>query len=182
MSVFFLPLDVLSKYPFLKYFTDFMDFIPAIKLMETKTYAPELCKFYASYMFVVAIICFLLIARELFLYMAKGFLYPYSNKGIEKLGGIKRSTIKIILLFIMNYIVIFGTLYLYFSGSLIGYNRRESTEEHFVDSLFEMILYVDLHQVVVLSLAVLMITIGFVGLPEVIFYRRHLCKARRNNG
>ncbi|TLD86019.1 hypothetical protein, partial [Helicobacter sp. MIT 05-5294] len=45
-----------TKYPYLKVFTDFMDFIPAIKLMESKTFAPELCKFYAAYMFVVGVV------------------------------------------------------------------------------------------------------------------------------
>ncbi|WP_290137543.1 hypothetical protein [Helicobacter japonicus] len=47
-----------------------MDFIPAIKLMESKTYAPELCKFYASYMFVVGVGVFAVILRD-FLYIAQ---------------------------------------------------------------------------------------------------------------
>lgn len=37
LTIFLLPLDILTKYPYLKHFTDFMDFIPAIKLMESKT-------------------------------------------------------------------------------------------------------------------------------------------------
>ncbi|WP_034360656.1 hypothetical protein [Helicobacter japonicus] len=70
LTIFLLPLDILTKYPYLKHFTDFMDFIPAIKLMESKTYAPELCKFYASYMFVVGVGVFAVILRD-FLYIAQ---------------------------------------------------------------------------------------------------------------
>ena len=56
-----------------------MDFIPAIKQMEIKTYAPEMCKLYASYMFVVGVIVFLLLFRELFIFAIKRIMYPNAN-------------------------------------------------------------------------------------------------------
>lgn len=67
LSIFLLSLDILTHYPYLKHF---MDFIPAIKLMESKTYAPELCKFYASYMLVIGVVCFVIIIRD-FLYIVR---------------------------------------------------------------------------------------------------------------
>lgn len=80
LTLFLLPYNILTLYPYLKVFTDFMDFIPAIKLMGSKTFAPELCKFYAAYMFVVGVVYSLWVfVYYFYLVMRQGLLSIYHH-------------------------------------------------------------------------------------------------------
>ena len=142
LSLFLLPLDILTKYPYLKHFTDFMDFIPAIKLMETKTFAPELCKFYASYMFVLGVICLVNTSWQGFISFIKKSK-KIEKKIIEKLRG---HPIKEAFLFMLYYIMTLYFPYEFLSGGLIGASVRRHSSEYFIYGLFDMIFYIDFWQ------------------------------------
>ena len=150
LTIFLLPHNVLTQYPYLKYFTDFMDFIPAIKQMEIKTFAPELCKFYASYMFVVGVI-YTLWVFVCYFYIAcrQGFLSIYRNtKEFQKVNkrfskfGSKRIILSTIVMLMGFGCFIYGFL----NGRLIGYTRRGHSSTFFIDYPFEMLFYIDFWQ------------------------------------
>ena len=150
LSIYLLPNNVLTQYPYLKHFTDFMDFIPAIKQMEIKTFAPELCKFYASYMFVVGVI-YTLWVFICYFYIAcrQGFLSIYRNtKEFQKVNkrfskfGSKRIILSTIVMLMGFGCFIYGFL----NGRLIGYTRRGHSSTFFIDYPFEMLFYIDFWQ------------------------------------
>ncbi|WP_297814142.1 hypothetical protein [uncultured Helicobacter sp.] len=150
LTIFLLPLDILTKYPYLKYFTDFMDFIPAIKLMESKTFAPELCKFYASYMLVAGIIYFLW-AFVCYCYIAfrQGFLsiYHHTKEAQKVVKRLSKFSKKFIILSLIGLPLLFGFgLYGFLNGGMIGYTRRGHWNTYFIDDYFEMIFYIDFWQ------------------------------------
>ena len=183
LTIFLLPYDILTKYPYLKHFTDFMDFIPAIKLMESKTYAPELCKFYASYMFVVGVGVFAVILRDFFVYCANGMLRPYSQKGVETLGGVGKMVkhpIKYSIIMVGAYALMLSVTYGFLNGGMIGYTRRGHWNTYFIDDYFEMIFYIDFWQSIIIFY--LLLSIGFlVTIIDTIFYRRFFTKIGANN-
>lgn len=140
LTLFLLPYNILTLYPYLKVFTDFMDFIPAIKLMESKTFAPELCKFYAAYMFVVAFVCFIYFSKEIIRLSFIKLLRP--NKNSNKAKKKILSEPKTFLLFI----ILFDTFAIYFypaffAGDTIGYSKYRSSDEYFIYNSFEMLYY-----------------------------------------
>ena len=150
LSIYLLPNNVLTQYPYLKHFTDFMDFIPAIKQMEIKTFAPEMCKFYASYMFVVGVI-YTLWVFICYFYIAcrQGFLSIYRNtKEFQKVNkrfskfGSKRIILSTIVMLMGFGCFIYGFL----NGRLIGYTRRGHSSTFFIDYPFEMLFYIDFWQ------------------------------------
>lgn len=183
LTIFLLPLDILTQYLYLKHFTDSMDFIPAIKLMESKTFAPELCKFYASYMFVVGVGMFAVILRDFFVYCANGMLRPYSQKGVETLGGMGKMVkhpIKYSFIMVGAYALILSATYGFLNGEMIGYTRRGHWNTYFIDDYFEMIFYIDYWQSIVIC--GLLLGIGFwVAIIDTIFYRRFFTKIGANN-
>ena len=78
-----------------------MDFIPAIKQMEIKTFAPEMCKLYASYMFVIGIVCFWFLLRE-FIFVLKKAVYPNKIPADKnKIAKIAAKPKKFLLIWIM---------------------------------------------------------------------------------
>ena len=183
LTIFLLPLDILTKYPYLKYFTDFMDFIPAIKLMESKTFAPELCKFYASYMFVVGVGVLAVILRDFFVYCANGMLRPYSQKGVETLGGVGKMVkhpIKYSIIMVGAYALMLSVTYGFLNGGMIGYTRRGHRNTYFIDDYFEMIFYIDFWQSGIIFNVLLGICF-FIVLTDTIFYRRFFTKIGANN-
>ncbi|WP_289687210.1 hypothetical protein, partial [Helicobacter rodentium] len=145
LTIFLLPLDILTKYPYLKYFTDFMDFIPAIKLMETKTYAPELCKFYASYMLVIGVVVLAEVTWQTFI-----MRFKLSNKlKRERMEKMEKADIHIILYIfyvIISYSMLLFYIHRFLSGKFIGYIPRFDTSR-FISNWFEMLWYVDYYQV-----------------------------------
>lgn len=143
LSIFLLPNNILTKYPYLTHFTNFMDFIPAIKQMEVKTFAPEMCKFYASYMFVIAFICLICSLREMVIIMLISRLRynkytKYSKKIFEKIKS--KPILEILLIIACNLAYIFYILD-FLSGDSVGYLRMRNIDEYFVYSLFEMWYY-----------------------------------------
>ena len=150
LTIFLLPLDILTKYPYLKHFTDFMDFIPAIKLMESKTYAPELCKFYASYMLVVGIVMFMWACKCVFYVVCReGFLsiYHHTKEEAKATSWVAGRSKKLMALSIIALLLIFIYYpYCFLNGELIGYTKMEHYSEYFVDDWFEMLIYIDLLQ------------------------------------
>ena len=139
LTIFLLPLDILTKYPYLKYFTDFMDFIPAIKLMESKTFAPELCKFYASYMFVVGVVCFVGILKETFIYCARRIMHPTNAANNHKTTIAKTlaKPIKYLLMLVTFDMLVIWGIWNLFSGEGVGYARMR--DEYFIYNLYEML-------------------------------------------
>ena len=132
LTLFLLPHNVLTQYPYLKYFTDFMDFIPAIKRMEIKTYAPEMCKLYASYMFVVGVIVFLLLFRELFIFAIKRIMYPNANNNHKtKIAQAIAKPKRYLLLFIVFDIMMIWYMLDFLSGDSVGYLRMRDRDEYF---------------------------------------------------
>ncbi|WP_297731934.1 MULTISPECIES: hypothetical protein [Helicobacter] len=161
-----------------------MDFIPAIKLMESKTFAPELCKFYASYMFVVGVGVFAVILRDFFVYCANGMLRPYSQKGVETLGGVGKMVkhpIKYSIIMVGAYALMLSVAYGFLNGGMIGYTRRGHWNTYFIDDYFEMIFYIDFWQSAIMIFCPLL-SIGFlVTIIDTIFYRRFFTKIGANN-
>jgi|GEM_PF-6619233 len=146
LSIFLLPLDILTKYPYLKYFTDFMDFIPAIKLMESKTYAPELCKFYASYMLVIGIVVLVEVTWQLCIWRSK--ITRQKEKRWDK--NIKRKHIAVeIFYMIIFYSLMLFAIYDFLNGKFIGYRLLVDEKYHFIYNEFDMLWYVDYWQVLV---------------------------------
>ena len=142
LTLFLLPHNVLTQYPYLKYFTDFMDFIPAIKQMEIKTYAPEMCKLYASYMFVVGVIVFLLLFRELFIFAIKRIMYPNANNNHKtKIAQAIAKPKRYLLLFIVFDIMMIWYMLDFLSGDSVGYLRMRDRDEYFIYDSFEMWYY-----------------------------------------
>lgn len=142
LTLFLLPNDVLTQYPYLKYFTDFMDFIPAIKQMEIKTFAPEMCKLYASYMFVVGVIVFLLLFRELFIFAIKRIMYPNANNNHKtKIAQAIAKPKRYLLLFIVFDIMMIWYMLDFLSGDSVGYLRMRDRDEYFIYDSFEMWYY-----------------------------------------
>ena len=142
LTLFLLPHNVLTQYPYLKYFTDFMDFIPAIKQMEIKTFAPEMCKLYASYMFVVGVIVFLLLFRELFIFAIKRIMYPNANNNHKtKIAQAIAKPKRYLLLFVAFNTIMIWYMLDFFSGDTIGYLRMRDRDEYFIYNLFEMWYY-----------------------------------------
>ncbi|KPH51482.1 hypothetical protein HPU229336_06280 [Helicobacter pullorum] len=176
LTLFLLPHNVLTQYPYLKYFTDFMDFIPAIKQMEIKTYAPEMCKLYASYMFVVGVVCLVGLLREMFIYTTKGMLCPYSKRGIETLGGvgkIVKKPIKFGIVMISAYALILFCTYGFLNGRMIGYTRKGHSSTYFIDYPFEMLFYIDFWQGSIIF-SQLFIIISLIMTIDTMFYRKLL--------
>lgn len=176
LSIFLLPNNILTKYPYLTHFTNFMDFIPAIKQMEVKTFAPEMCKFYASYMFVVGVVCLVGLLREMFIYTTKGMLCPYSKRGIETLGGvgeIVKKPIKFRIVMISAYALILFSTYGFLNGRMIGYTRRGHSSTYFIDYPFEMLFYIDFWQVSIIF-SQLFIIISLITTIDTMFYRKLL--------
>lgn len=168
LTIFLLPLDILTKYPYLKYFTDFMDFIPAIKLMETKTYAPELCKFYASYMFVVGVGTFMWACKYAFYFVCRqGFLsvYHHTKEAKKAVSDVAGRSKNVIALAIVAILLMFGYYaYAFLNGRLIGYTRRERSSEFFIDNWFEMLFYIDFWQGFMLCFGVPFMFLGAIRL------------------
>ena len=176
LTFFLLPLDILTKYPYLKHFTDFMDFIPAIKLMESKTFAPELCKFYASYMFVVGVGTFMWACKCAFYFVCRqGFLSVYhhtkeAKKAVSDVAGRSKKLIAFALIVIP---LMFGYYtYDFLSGGLIGYTKRESYSDFFIDNWFEMLIYIDFWQGVMLCFGVPFMFLGAIRLFYITFIKR----------
>lgn len=141
LTLFLLPHNVLTQYPYLKYFTDFMDFIPAIKQMEIKTYAPEMCKLYASYMFVIGIVCFWFLLREMFVYVAKLSLYP-NNKHkkfiLKVIAKPKRYMLGVTIMIVGYFLYLF---FVFLSGWTIGHRKYRMSNEYFIYDLYEILYY-----------------------------------------
>lgn len=116
-----------------------MDFIPAIKRMEIKTYAPEMCKLYASYMFVVGVIVFLLLFRELFIFAIKRIMYPSSYKKI--LNYILPQPIKYTLYLIVWNLGCSWYICEFLSGYIIGHSKYRNGDEYFIYNSVEMLYY-----------------------------------------
>lgn len=144
LTLFLLPHNVPTQYPYLKYFTDFMDFIPAIKPMEIKTYAPEMCKLYASYMFVVGVVCLGYLSREIIILLLVGILRPnekhkeFKKKAKQKFLTKPKSYLFCLLVFNLG---CFWYIYNFFSGDFVGYLRMRNRDEYFIYNSFEMWYY-----------------------------------------
>lgn len=180
LTIFLLPHNVLTQYPYLKYFTDFMDFIPAIKQMEIKTYAPEMCKLYASYMFVVGVVCFWFLLKEFFVWVAKYTLHPNVGKNVnfKALEKIKKHPIKLVALLIFVYIACLWGLWLFLSGWTIGHSKYRSSDEYFIYTISEMLYYVIWQMGAMFFVAIAwMIILGFGYLEMYKYYMK-----RKNNG
>lgn len=167
-SCFLLPLDILTKYPYLKYFTDFMDFIPAIKLMETKTFAPELCKFYASYMFIVLFGCFVAGCYYGLLALVKkgDFMTSYINHKTKNKMSIFPYSAKYALALLAWVCLSVFLLYAFLSGSLIGLDGwRGRPSSHFINDLYDL-LYYSLESVLTTICIIIMALVGSVSFFE----------------
>lgn len=176
LTIFWLPLDVLTQYPLLQYFTDFMDFIPAIKQMEIKTFAPEMCKLYISYMFVVAFVCFWFLLRELFVYMTKFSLYPNKRhkKFILKIAAKTKRYIFGITIMIAGYLLY---LYIFLSGWSIGHSRYRRSDEYFIYNLYEMLHYSVWQVGLVFIVGTVLVSVIFMYID---IYKYHLKKGGNN--
>ena len=118
-----------------------MEFIPAIKQMEVKTFAPEMCKFYASYMFVIALVCWGFLLKEVSILMLVCVLRPNEKykQFISKIVAKPKRYILGAVVMIVGYF-----LYLFFvfiSGWTIGHSRYRSSEEYFIYDSYEMLYY-----------------------------------------
>ncbi|WP_297814145.1 hypothetical protein [uncultured Helicobacter sp.] len=167
-SCFLLPLDILTKYPYLKYFTDFMDFIPAIKLMETKTFAPELCKFYASYMFIVLFGCFVAGCYYGLLALVKkgDFMTSYINHKTKNKMSIFPYSAKYALALLAWVCLSVFLLYAFLSGSLIGLDGwRGRPSSHFINDLYDL-LYYSLESVLTTICIIIIALVGSVAFFE----------------
>ena len=167
-SCFLLPLDILTKYPYLKYFTDFMDFIPAIKLMETKTFAPELCKFYASYMFIVLFGCFVAGCYYGLLALVKkgDFMTSYINHKTKNKMSIFPYSAKYALALLAWVCLSVVLLYAFLSGSLIGLDGwRGRPSSHFINDLYDL-LYYSLESVLTTICIIIIALVGSVAFFE----------------
>lgn len=126
--VFIIPKDILSQYPFLRYFTEFMrNIFPNIDIFAQRSKAPELTEFYFSYMWLVAIVMIGLIIfaipktnEEVKKYFGTG---EYKGKGIlpYKFVSVMQSFFNTkYLLYYLGIILIFGyAVYSDYTGSLI---------------------------------------------------------------
>jgi hypothetical protein len=77
--IFWLPTNILSEYPWLEYFTDFMGgLFPNIYIYAQRSSVPELTVFYFSYMWMVTIIIIILAIA----------LIPKENKEVKKYFGV----------------------------------------------------------------------------------------------
>ncbi|MDE6947204.1 hypothetical protein [Helicobacter sp. UBA3407] len=167
-SCFLLPLDILTKYPYLKYFTDFMDFIPAIKLMETKTFAPELCKFYASYMFIVLFGCFVAGCYYGLLALVKkgDFMTSYINHKTKNKMSIFPYSAKYALALLAWVCLSVFLLYAFLSGGLIGLDGwRGRPSSHFINDLYDL-LYYSLESVLTTICIIIIALVGSVAFFE----------------
>ncbi|MDY6119836.1 MAG: hypothetical protein SPI03_00645 [Campylobacter sputorum] len=89
LIIFILPEKILTIFPFLNYFTNFMSQIfPNIEIYSSANKMPELVKFYFSYAWVIAIIAVIWciyklpkVAKEARKYFGTG---EFKNKGILK--------------------------------------------------------------------------------------------------
>ena len=165
---FLLPLDILTKYPYLKYFTDFMDFIPAIKLMESKTFAPELCKFYASYMFIVLFGCFVAGCYYGLLALVKkgDFMTSYINHKTKNKMSIFPYSAKYALALLAWVCLSVFLLYAFLSGSLIGLDGwRGRPSSHFINDLYDL-LYYSLENVLTTICIIIIALVGSVAFFE----------------
>ena len=175
LTIFLLPLDILTKYPYLKHFTDSMDFIPAIKLMESKTFAPELCKFYASYMLVVGVGTFMWACKCAFYFVCRqGFLsvYHHTKEVAEVASYLAGRSKKLIAFALIVMPLMFGYYtYDFLSGGLIGYTKRESYSDFFIDNWFEMLIYIDFWQGVMLCFGVPFMFLGAIRLFYITFIK-----------
>lgn len=129
-----------------------MDFIPAIKLMESKTFAPELCKFYAAYMFVVGMVYSLWVfVYYFYLVMRQGLLSIYhytkeAKKATERFARIcKNKKMAIFSMIILSLLMIY-VFHRFLNGGLIGYSKYEDSSTYFIDNFFEMLFYIDFWQ------------------------------------
>ena len=175
LTLFLLPHNVLTQYPYLKYFTDFMDFIPAIKQMEIKTFAPEMCKLYASYMFVIGIVCFWFLLRE-FIFVLKKAVYPNKIPADKnKIAKIAANPKKFLLIWIMWDIVMIWWLWYFLSGESIGHFRYRSSNEYFIYNIYDMLFY-SLHHIGFMFIVMVAITILVNFSYFDIFKRNILCK------
>ena len=140
LTLFLLPHNVLTQYPYLKYFTDFMDFIPAIKQMEIKTFAPEICKLYASYMFVVGVVCLGYLLKEFIMIILLGCVRHHKYK--KKIVGKVLSEPKIYTLcFVGIDMLLIWYMLDFLSGDSVGYLRMRDRDEYFIYNSFEMWYY-----------------------------------------
>ena len=147
LTIFLLPLDILTKYPYLKYFTDFMDFIPAIKLMESKTFAPELCKFYASYMFVVGVVVLVEMIWQSCIRRSK---LPQKLRQDRMQEAYDRPALYIFYMIICYSLILF-CIRAFLNGKFIGYIPKVDEKYHFIYNIFDMLWYVDYYQVLVIG-------------------------------
>ena len=78
LAVFIIPTNILSVYPSLKHFTQFMaSLFPNISIYAQKSKWPEVTEFYFSYMWIVALIVVILIIATI----------PTANKKAQKYFG-----------------------------------------------------------------------------------------------
>lgn len=126
--------------------------IPAIKLMESKTFAPELCKFYAAYMFVVGVVYSLWVfVYYFYLVMRQGLLSIYHHtkeeqKVSERFARIRKNKKMSIFGLVIFCSMMCYAFYGFLNGGLIGYSKYEYSDTYFIDDFFEMLFYIDFLQ------------------------------------
>ncbi|WP_300792800.1 hypothetical protein [Helicobacter sp. UBA3407] len=145
-----------------------MDFIPAIKLMETKTFAPELCKFYASYMFIVLFGCFVAGCYYGLLALVKkgDFMTSYINHKTKNKMSIFPYSAKYALALLAWVCLSVFLLYAFLSGGLIGLDGwRGRPSSHFINDLYDL-LYYSLESVLTTICIIIIALVGSVAFFE----------------
>jgi hypothetical protein len=152
LIIFWLPVDILSQYPSLKYFTQFMaDVFPNINVFANRSKIPELTEFYFSYMWLIAIlmavyaITLIPKANE----EAKKYFGTGKYKGKSKLPSkylIFYSYEKILIGFILMTTLMGFAFYKFYTGHLIDDSFLKINFEESISKRFGMFFMINLFQ------------------------------------
>ena len=165
LAVFIIPTNLLSVYPSLKHFTQFMASIfPNISVYAQKSKWPEVTEFYFSYMWIVAIMTVILVIlaisktnEEAKKYFGTG---DYKGKGIfpYKFIPVIQSFFNTkYVIYYLGAILMFGyVIYLNYTGSLIEGGISRMRFEKSISTRFGMLFIGNLFQN--LSLYVILMT------------------------
>lgn len=152
LIIFWLPKDILTQYPSLKYFTQFMvDIFPNINVFASRSKMPELTEFYFSYMWLIAI---LMIVYAITLIPkaneeAKKFFGTGKYKGRGKLPSkylIFHTCKRIVLSLILMMTLMGFAFYQFYTGTLIEDSLLKINFEESISKRFGMFFLVNFFQ------------------------------------
>ena len=173
LIIFWLPKDILTQYPSLKYFTQFMaDIFPNINIFASRSKIPELTEFYFSYMWLIAIlmtvyaITLIPKANE----EAKKFFGTGKYKGRGKLPHkylIFHSYEKILFKFLVGVSMMGYLIHQFYTGNLIDDSFFKINFEESISKRFGMFFLVNFFQNGALGMILFVIVSSIIFIKQI---------------